>query len=121
MQVTKKSDLTGTKDLSEEQTSEKSDQIGAKNFSEVGHTEGTTEVRSTSRISTSSVSLVFYTSAALLLFSHYVYLKTKLKQKELKKTQYFPFQKILNERHITCIYILQSMVTSYVKYLLNWR
>ncbi|XP_078325683.1 uncharacterized protein LOC144622790 isoform X2 [Crassostrea virginica] len=50
MQVTKKSDLTGTKDLSEEQTSEKSDQIGGKNFSEVGHTEGTTEARPTSRI-----------------------------------------------------------------------
>ena len=68
VQVTKKSEPTGTKDLSEEQTSEKSDQIGAKNFSDMGNTKGTTEVRSTSRISTSSVSLVFYTSAALLSF-----------------------------------------------------
>ena len=82
MQVTKKSDLTGTKDLSEEQTSEKSDQIGGKNFSEVGHTEGSTEARPTSRISTLSVSFVFYTSAALLLFSHYVYLKTEVNKKE---------------------------------------
>ena len=92
--MTKKSDLTGTKDLSEVQTSEKSDQR-AKNISEVGHTEGTTEVRSTSRISTLSVSLVFYTSAALLLFSHYVYLKTKLNQKELKNPPVFSFSKNL--------------------------
>ena len=98
MQVTKKSDLTGTKDLSEVQTSEKSDQIGGKNFSEVGHTEGTTEARQTSRISTSSVSFVFYTSAALLLFSHYVYLKTKLNQKELKKTPVFSFSKNLKRK-----------------------
>lgn len=100
MHVTKKSFLTGTKDLIEVQTSDKSDQIGAKNFSEVGHTEGTTETRPTSRISTSSVSLVFYTSAALLLFSHYVYLKTKLNLKELKKTPVFSFsQKLKHETY----------------------
>ena len=67
MQVTKKSEPTGTKDLSEEQTSEKSDQIGAKN-SEVEHTEGTTAARPTSVVFYSTIALISVCVVFLLIY-----------------------------------------------------
>ena len=63
MQVTKKSEPTGTKDLSEEQTSEKSDQIGAKN-----HTEGTTAARPTSVVFYSTIALISVCVVFLLIY-----------------------------------------------------
>ena len=81
MQVTKKSEPTGTKDLSEEQTSEKSDQIGAKN-SEVEHTEGTTAARSTSVVVYSTIALISVCVVFLLIYGVSYFLKQYFLRKQ---------------------------------------
>ena len=84
MQVTKTSELTGTKDLSEVQTSEKSDQIGAKK-SEVGHTERTTAARPTSftvRVFYSTIALISVCVVFLLIYGVSYFLKQYFLRKQ---------------------------------------
>ena len=82
MQVTKKSEPTGTKDLSEVQTSEKSDQIGAENITEVGHTEGTTAARPTSMVFYITIALISVCVVFLLIYGVSFFLKQYFLRKQ---------------------------------------
>ncbi|XP_078326178.1 uncharacterized protein LOC144622878 isoform X2 [Crassostrea virginica] len=81
VQVTKRSEPTGTKDLSEVQTSEKSDEIGAKN-SEVGHTEETTAARPTSVVFYITIALISVCVVFLLIYGVSFFLKQYFLRKQ---------------------------------------